>query len=115
MALIFCPDPTVRSKGQSTMWALIIVILLYLNMSKASYRDNYIMKPNSHGCGRHPMTKVMSALKGHGITKKMSPNMILRLVGYDGKSINSLREMLFKYEDCIRTGDGIRFKRVQEK
>ncbi|KAK2705269.1 hypothetical protein QYM36_017346 [Artemia franciscana] len=53
-----------------TMWALIIVILLYLNMSKASYRDNYIMKPNSHGCGRHPMTKVMSALKGHGITSK---------------------------------------------
>ncbi|XP_065567222.1 uncharacterized protein LOC136031495 isoform X6 [Artemia franciscana] len=59
-----------------TMWALIIVILLYLNMSKASYRDNYIMKPNSHGCGRHPMTKVMSALKGHGITREC-PKMSL--------------------------------------
>ncbi|GBM70418.1 hypothetical protein AVEN_38125-1 [Araneus ventricosus] len=96
----------------SNFFALIILFGALLSEGKVLSSNIYHrIDVRSHGCGRTPpLYEILKATTADG---KITLDRVLEILEQD-KSINEkVIEMMKKYDECMRTGDGIRDRKSQ--
>ncbi|CAG7819899.1 unnamed protein product [Allacma fusca] len=80
-----------------------ILFLIHLMVVRGSGE----IRQRSDGCGRNPLIALASAF-GSG---SLNLNDVLRAVKADPDVWSEMQVLLRRYDDCIRAGDGLHYKR----
>lgn len=117
------------------MFAVVVSIhamLLVLSVAGLPAHHQVEARQSSDGCGPNPLVAVISYAREFGMffiihlheffnstyLKKLelfaadfSPYQLMRFIESDTKAGSQLRSLLRTYDDCVRTGDGARYKK----
>ncbi|GBM70423.1 hypothetical protein AVEN_38128-1 [Araneus ventricosus] len=95
----------------SNFSALVLLFGTLLSEGKVHSSNIYHqIEIRSHGCGRHPLFHILKETTADG---NITPEQVLEIL-YQNESIREdVIEMLKLYDDCIRTADGMRYRKSQ--
>ncbi|CAL4084266.1 unnamed protein product, partial [Meganyctiphanes norvegica] len=85
-------------------------LLVGLMVVSVQGRMVVLASPNgaSDGCGPNPITLLVTAASDMGT---MSSRELMSLLESDRATWGEFLSLIHAYDDCVRTGDGIRYKR----
>ncbi|XP_057375367.1 uncharacterized protein LOC130696293 [Daphnia carinata] len=93
------------------MFAVVVsmhAMLLVLSVAGLPAHHQVEARQSSDGCGPNPLVAVISYAREFA---DFSPYQLMRFIESDTKAGSQLRSLLRTYDDCVRTGDGARYKK----
>lgn len=113
---------------------MLVHVMTLMVLAAAGLPAHHQLEPrqSSDGCGPNPLVAVISYARefgnytssiipksiseffnhfNHQFIADFSPQQLMRFIEMDTRAGSQLRTLLRTYDDCVRTGDGARYKK----